>query len=235
MKITIIKPKTKITMKTLTDNLLRPRPIPYLLIAVCCKLSAVRNLLHAAHHCTSITSVLSEPGKAPKCGQNLFMQNEPNFTRHLSKVSAVLIKTYNEKPLVNPKITNPIEPNTNPIGKRPKINVNFCYDRDLQWKNPLVNQNPRTQSNPNRTRYEPKTNPISSPILHGLHLYLLNILTFDVRTFGYYSSANYYLKSVFLLNLARRMLSCGVQIWFCPKCLGKRGNNNCFFGKEVVY
>ncbi len=39
MKITLIKPKTMITMKMLTDNLIRPRRIPCLLIAV-------RYLLH---------------------------------------------------------------------------------------------------------------------------------------------------------------------------------------------
>jgi len=60
------------------------------------------------------------------------MQNEPNFTMHLSKLSAVLIETYNDITLVNPKITNPIEPNTNPIARWIKINANFCHYRDLQ-------------------------------------------------------------------------------------------------------
>ena len=86
-----------------------------------------------SHNCTfHILSALSEQGKAPKCGQNLFMQNEPNFQSHQLKLSAVIAGVYNEKTRVNRKITNPIEPNTNPIGKRPEINANFCHNKDLQ-------------------------------------------------------------------------------------------------------
>ncbi len=102
MKITIIKPKTGITMKMNSNNLIR------------------------------LWRTLSEPAKAPKCEQNLFMQNEPNFQCSRSKLNAVIAVIYNENPLVNQKITNPIEPNTNPISKRPKFNANFCCSGDLQ-------------------------------------------------------------------------------------------------------
>jgi len=44
----------------------------------------------------------------------LKMQNEPNFTMHPPKLSAVLIETYNERALPDMTKTNPIEPNTNP-------------------------------------------------------------------------------------------------------------------------
>jgi hypothetical protein len=47
-------------------------------------------------------------GKAPKCGKNLFMQNEPNFTMHLSRLSTVIAGAYNERTLPDMKITNPI-------------------------------------------------------------------------------------------------------------------------------
>jgi len=55
------------------------------------------------------------PGKAPKCGKNLFMQNEPNFTMHLSKLSAVLIETYNERSLPGHDQNEPNRTQSNPI------------------------------------------------------------------------------------------------------------------------
>jgi len=85
----------------------------------------------------------------------LKMQNEPNLRKSPMLLTTVIAATYNEKPLVNQKITNPIEPNTNPISKRPKTNANFCHDRHLQQKTPLVSQNQRTQSNPKPTQHEP--------------------------------------------------------------------------------
>ncbi len=56
--------------------------------------------------------------------------------------------------------TNPIKPNTNPIRKRPKINANFCYDKDLQWNNNVTTK----KNEPNRTQTEPNTNPKTNPI-----------------------------------------------------------------------
>ncbi len=72
-------------------------------------------LFHIFHFTFFILSALSEPGKAPKCGQNLFMQNEPNFQPNHLKLSAVITGFYNDITRVNQKITNPIEPKTNPI------------------------------------------------------------------------------------------------------------------------
>jgi hypothetical protein len=112
----------------------------------------------------------AEPGNPPKCGKNLFMQNKPNFQPNQLMLSAVIADTYNEKPLVNPKITNPIKPNTNPIGKPPKTNANFCHNKDLQRKTPLDSQN----NKPNQTQIKPNTNPKTNPIFNGFRykLYL---------------------------------------------------------------
>jgi len=108
-------------MKTLTDNLIRPRRIPCLLIAVCCKLSAVRNLLHATHHCTSITSVLGGPGNSLKCGLNPFIPSEPNFQNSRLSVTLAMIRTYNES---CPKTHKKSKPNPNPIQTQTKPNPN---------------------------------------------------------------------------------------------------------------
>jgi len=86
------------------------------------------------------------------CAYKLKMQNEPNFTMYLSLLSDFLIETYNKTRHVNQKITNPIEPNTNPIEKRPKFNANFCYHRNLQPKTRFKPKN----NKPNRTQTKPK-------------------------------------------------------------------------------
>ncbi len=110
-----------------------------------------------------------------------FMQNEPNFQCSRSKLNAVIADSYNKISLVNQKITNPIEPNTNPIGKPPKINANFFHNRELQRKTsfaPKNNEPNRTQTEPNRTQTEPNTNPKTNPIwiypLHRLAFLLLD-------------------------------------------------------------
>jgi len=101
MKMTIIKTKTRITMKMLTDNLTPHRRIS------------------------------AEPGNPPKCGKNLFMQNKPNFQPNQLMLSAVIAGTYNEKPLVNPKITNPIKPKSNPI--RTQKQTRFSTDSGINF------------------------------------------------------------------------------------------------------
>jgi len=89
----------------------------------------------------------------------LFLQNEPNLTRHPSNLSAVLIETYNERSLPGHDQNEPnrtqYEPNTNPISKRPKINPNFCCSRELQRKTNFAPKN----NEPNRTQSQPKTKP----------------------------------------------------------------------------
>jgi len=84
-----------------------------------------------------------------------FMQNEPNFQGSRQTLTLVIAETYNERPLVNQTITNPIEPNTNPIGKPPKINPNSCHNRKLQRKTSFAPKN----NEPNRTQSQPITNP----------------------------------------------------------------------------
>jgi len=65
-----------------------------------------------------ILSALGEPGKAPKCRQNLFMQNEPNFQRTMQTITLMIAGSYNEKNVLSTKNnepkTNPIEPNSSP-------------------------------------------------------------------------------------------------------------------------
>ena len=82
MKITIIKPKTGITMKpnnfTFQIPLLANR---YPLTANSCPLS--------------ITSASGEPGNPPKCGQNPFTPNKPNFKLSRMSVTHDMIRTYN--------------------------------------------------------------------------------------------------------------------------------------------
>ena len=112
-------------------------------------------------HRRTLFSLLTSDFSLPRlCTYKSFIQNEPNFRRSGLKLTAVIAGIYNEKTRVNQKITNPIEPNTNPIGKRPKINANFCRNKDLQRKIPIAVQNQRTQSNPKPTQYKPNTNPI---------------------------------------------------------------------------
>ena len=118
MKIKLIKPITKIRMKLNNFTCYIP-------------LLANRYPLTANSCPLSITSASGGSGNRLSRGL-LIMQNEPNFRTSPMLLTTVTAATYNEKPLVNPKITNPIEPNTNPIAKRPKINANFCYDRELQ-------------------------------------------------------------------------------------------------------
>jgi len=95
------------------------------------------------------------------------------------------------------------EPNTNPIGKRPKINANFCCGRDLQRITPLVSQNQRTQSNPKPTQYEPNLDDACNQRhLYGFlvrHAYNLeyNVLhslaaLLSTREFMNWTKSNYY-------------------------------------------
>ena len=112
-------------------------------------------------HRRTLFSLLTSHFSLPRlCAYKSFMQNEPNFQKTASTLSAVIAATYNEKPLVNPKITNPIEPNTNPIGKRPKINPNSCHNRELQRKTSFAPKN----NEPKRTQSQPNTNPKTNPI-----------------------------------------------------------------------
>ena len=128
-----------------------------------CNLTSDICLLISVRCPLSITSALGGPGNPPKCGQNLFMQNKPNFQTNRQTLTLVMAGSYNEKPLVNPKITNPIKPNTNPIGKRPKINANFCHYRDLQRKTPLVTKNNKPKQTQTKPNTNPKTNQIPLP------------------------------------------------------------------------
>jgi len=136
-------------MKMNSNNFIRPwrtnRRIPQFYI------------LHFVLHSWFIRHrrTLSESGNPPKCEKNLFMQNEPNFQCSRSKLNAVIADSYNKISLVNQKITNPIEPNTNPIPKRPKINPNSCNNRELQRKTSFAPKN----NEPNRTQSQPNTNP----------------------------------------------------------------------------
>ncbi len=155
--MTIIKPKTKITLKTSSNNRVRRRQIRhrrtiYNLTSDICLLISVR------HH-ISITSASGGSGNRLSRGLP-FMQNEPNFQTNWQTLTLVMADTYNEKTLVNQKITNPIEPNTNPIAKRPKINANFCHNKDLQRKTNFAPKN----NEPNRTQIQPNTNPKTNPI-----------------------------------------------------------------------
>ena len=79
-------------MKMLTDNLIRPRRTRY--------------TLHSSRF--TFLDRLRRTRKTP------FMQNEPNFKKPRSKLSAVIAATYNEITLVNQKITNPFEANPKP-------------------------------------------------------------------------------------------------------------------------
>ena len=84
------------------------------------------------------------------------MQNEPNFRNCGPRLNAVLTGSYNEKPLVNQKITNPFEPKTNPIRTQfqnaqkstPTSVVAGTYN-----EKPTL---PTKKTNP----FEPKANPI---------------------------------------------------------------------------
>jgi len=126
MKITIITTKTGITMKSssIKSNSIKQGSPQAVHRRNQYRRSAVASCKGGI---TSRPSPASTgPGKFPKCEQNLFMQNEPNFQRTPLKLSAVLIETYNEIPLVNQKITNPIKPNqtqSNPI--RTQYEPNF--------------------------------------------------------------------------------------------------------------
>jgi hypothetical protein len=139
MKITIIKPKTRITIKMNSNNLIRFRRPPQF------------NFLHSTFYILSAAVAQEFPLDTYKS----FMQNEPNFQCSQSKLNAVIAATYNEKPIVNQKITNPIEPNTNPISKRPNINANSCHNRDLQRKISFAPNN----NEPKRTQSQPNSNP----------------------------------------------------------------------------
>jgi len=123
MKITIIKPKTAITMKTLTYNLLRLwwflSTLPYVSSVLFVPFFPEKTLPDCLHYYLSITPASGEPENPPKCGLNPFMQNKPNFKPTPSKLNAVLIGTYSDKPLCQPKNNEPnrtqIEPKTNPL------------------------------------------------------------------------------------------------------------------------
>ena len=94
------------------------------------------------------------------------MQNKPNFQTNRKTLTLVKERTYNDITSVNQKITNPIKPNTNPIGKPPKTNANFCHYRDLQRKTnfaPKNNKPKRTQSQPNTNPNQTQTKPNSTP------------------------------------------------------------------------
>jgi hypothetical protein len=75
MKITIIKPKTRITMK--------PNNFTFY-------------ILFAAGESATGGPASGEPGKALKCGLNLFIPNEPNFQTSGLTVTLDMIRTYNE-------------------------------------------------------------------------------------------------------------------------------------------
>ena len=72
-------------MKMLTDNLIRPK--------------RARFPLHAS--LLTLLSASAEPGNPPKCGQNLYMRNEPNFQSNSLTLSAVMAGTYNANMLIN--------------------------------------------------------------------------------------------------------------------------------------
>jgi len=107
---------------------------------------------------------LSAPGRTefPVDTYNSFMQNEPNFQRTLSMLSAVMIMSYNEKNTCQPAKTNPIEPDSNPIrtqlehGQKststPVTTRTYNEKTHLSTKNNEPNQ---TQSNPIRTQCLP--------------------------------------------------------------------------------
>jgi len=102
-----------------------------LLIAVCCKLSAVRNLLHAAHYYSSITPASAKPGKSPKCGLNPFMPNEPNFQKSEMTVTLAMLRAYNDnQPEKRRKKRTQNEPKTNqnePNSTRFALLFEFLY------------------------------------------------------------------------------------------------------------
>jgi len=80
MKITLIEPETKITMKMLTDNFLSPRP--------------TRFILHVS--LVTLLSASAEPGNPPKCGLNPIMPNKPNFQKSRLTVTLDMIRAYND-------------------------------------------------------------------------------------------------------------------------------------------
>jgi hypothetical protein len=98
MKITIIKPKTSITMKPNSVKPAHPR------------------CLFIRHRRT-----LSESGKALKCEQNLFMPNKPNFQQTMQTITLIMAGTYNEN---NHLSTQKSKPNTNPMQTQTKPNSN---------------------------------------------------------------------------------------------------------------
>ena len=112
MKITIIKPKTKITMKMLTDNLIRPRPTIYNLTSDICLLTSVRYRLHFHQEKDSNADYP-------------YMPNEPNLQSSRLTVTLDMIRTYNDncrkkhkknEPKTHQKRTktNQNEPNSTP-------------------------------------------------------------------------------------------------------------------------
>jgi hypothetical protein len=88
-----IKPKTMITMKILTDNLVYPpqadpRRLPCFLTSDICLLISVRCPL-------SITSASGGSGKGLSRGL-LIMRNKPNFQKSQLSVTLDMIRTYND-------------------------------------------------------------------------------------------------------------------------------------------
>ncbi len=98
----------------LTDNLIRRKRTICFLTSDICLLISVRCPL-------SITSASAEPGKAPKCGLNPYMPNEPNFQKSRLSVTLDLIRTYNAN---CPKKHKKSEPNPNPMQTQSKPDPN---------------------------------------------------------------------------------------------------------------
>ena len=169
MKITIIKSKTGINMKPNSNNLISHWPNHQFYILLC--VFTICSLIF------DISNRFRRTKKTP------FMQNEPNFRKTLLKLSAVIADSYNKKPLVNHKKTNPFEPNTNPIPKQPKINPNFCNYRNLQRKTSFAPKktNPiQTQTNPNQIQF---------PVFHipnSQHLFIAFYPPGLFQTFTFY-------------------------------------------------
>ncbi len=108
----------------LTDNLLRPMRIPQFYIF---------------HFTFYILSALSEPGKAPKCGQHPYIPNEPNFKTPRLTVTLDMMRTYNDS---QPKKRKKNEPKTHQ--KRTKIEKNRIKTNENE-QNSTTKTTPQTQ------------------------------------------------------------------------------------------
>ena len=125
-------------MKMLTDNLLRPQPN--------------RFTLHLS--LLTLLSASSEPGNPPKCGQNLFLPNKPNFQKSCLTVTLDMIMTYND---IFPKNRKKNKPKA--AQKRTKI-------EKKQTKTNENEQNSTPKNNPHKPNPNPSKPNFAFFILH---------------------------------------------------------------------